>query len=162
MLSYSVQPTPFRWIVTGVPAGPDIGDMLTTLVSTTKYVRASVVPPERIDTECLPPWSSGTSSGRSRCPSPPMVVFFSSTSFGAKPLPDTRLPSCVPQTIATCALAGRPRALSVARDRTGPCAGAMLTTPSSLDASDAGTGCFWYGSAYADGAMRPGVRREVK
>ena len=39
---YSVQPTPFRRIVTGVPTGPDAGEMLTMLVSMTKKTRAIV------------------------------------------------------------------------------------------------------------------------
>ena len=53
-------------------------------------------------------------------PSAPTVSFPISTSFGAKPLPETRLPSCVPQTIDTGVLAGRPCALSDARVSTGP------------------------------------------
>ena len=59
MLSTSVHPTPFRWIVTGVPAGPDVGEMLTTLVSIAKNVRASVLSPDLMDSVCMPPRSSG-------------------------------------------------------------------------------------------------------
>ena len=73
MLSTSVHPTPFRWIVTGVPTGPDVGEMLTTLVSIAKNVRASVLSPDLIDSVCMPPRSSGIDSGASSRPSAPTV-----------------------------------------------------------------------------------------
>ena len=52
-----------------MPAGPDVGEIPTTLVSITKYVRASVRSPERIDARVdgsrrypegqIPPWWVG-------------------------------------------------------------------------------------------------------
>ena len=47
-----------------MPAGPDVGEMLTTLVSIAKNVRASVLSPDLIDSVCMPPRSSGIDSGR--------------------------------------------------------------------------------------------------
>ena len=64
MLSKSVHPTPLRWIVTGVPAGPDVGEMLTTLVSIAKNARASVLSPDLTDSVCMPPRSSGIRTER--------------------------------------------------------------------------------------------------
>src|SRR5580704_6086204 len=129
-------------MVTGVPAGPDVGEILTTLVSTTKYVRASVLSPDRIESVWRPPRSSGTVTDASTRPPAPTVSFDNSVSLGAKPLPETRLPWCVPQTSDTGVLAGRPLAFSDARVNTGPCVGVTLRLACLVAPSDAGTGCF--------------------
>ena len=48
--------------------------------------------PERIDSECRPPRSSGIDTGIVMRPSAVVVTFVSSFSIGSKPLPLTRLP----------------------------------------------------------------------
>ena len=67
--------TPFDFganlAVTGVPAGPDVGVIDTTLVSIAKCVVASVVPPSVMVRACRPPRSSGISTVVRSVPSPP-------------------------------------------------------------------------------------------
>src|SRR4029453_15635197 len=101
-----------------------------------------------------PPRSSGIVKGASSLPSAPMFSVPNSVSFGAKPFPETRLPSHVPQMRETDVLGGRPLAFSDARVSTGPCVGAIEILAFSPSASAAGTGCFCYGLAYSVGAPR--------
>lgn len=93
MLSYSVQPTPLRWIWIGVPTGPDAGVIDTMLVSVTKNVRPSVVSPLRRAMPCRPPRSSGMANEASMRPSAPTFTASSGCSCGSKPEPLTRLPT---------------------------------------------------------------------
>src|SRR6266850_2809436 len=157
MLSKSVHPTPLRWIVTGVPGGPDVGEILTTEDSIAKNVRASVLSPDLIVSVCMPPRSSGICNGASSRPSGPTMGLARCCSFGAKPLPDTRLPACVPQMTETGAFAGNPLPLSSARVLTGPCAGVMLRLAPDRLISAAGIVCAGYGSTYPPAATDPGI-----
>src|SRR5437870_1932661 len=74
-------------MVTGVPAGPDVGKMLTTLVSIAKNARASVLSPDLTDRVCMPPRSSGIMSGVFSRPPALTITFANSCSVGANPLP---------------------------------------------------------------------------
>ena len=101
MLSYSVQPTPFRWMVTGVPAGPDVGVMLTILVSMAKEVRADVAiaAARRIPVCASHQGHRGSSAGHSIRPSPAHIDLCDHPlSCGSNPALLLRLPTEVRQT----------------------------------------------------------------
>src|SRR3990172_1251601 len=109
MLAVSVQPTPFKWTLMVVPAGPEDVSRATADGVRMNAVSPTVFPKIRAVMACGPPRSSGTFTLSDSAPASSTTAFDSAELESAHPSPDTRLPTVLDQVNSTVCPGGNPR-----------------------------------------------------
>src|SRR5271166_4228327 len=91
MLAVSVQPTPLRCTVKGVPTDPRLTSS-GNAVGRIQYVPILFVDPASTDNACAPPRSAGTLKRNSTLPEPSAVLSATTVDDSTQPAPVIRLP----------------------------------------------------------------------
>src|SRR5689334_550297 len=112
MLAVSLQPTPLRWILNVVPAGPRTTSS-GNAVGMIQNVPVLRFPPASAQSPCDPPRSSGALNWNSTLPAASALASAIGRECSSQPPPLMRLPVTVAQLSATVLPGSKPEPLTV-------------------------------------------------